>query len=161
MEGVPIRPARRGDLPSLLLLWTALMEEMARGDARLAPHPKAREHMAGRLATWLADPDHLLVVAEEGGRMVVGLAAGHVEAGLAWQGARRIGRITDCYVVPPRRRRGIARRLVGRVLDGLYQQGAETARLSVASAAEGTRAFWRAMGFDELEVVLERDAPRG
>jgi GNAT superfamily N-acetyltransferase len=97
------------------------------------------------------------VVAEEGGRMIVGFAAGHIEEGLVWQGARRVGRITDCFVAAPRRRRGIARRLVGRVMDALYQRGAETVRLAVATEATGTRRFWAAMGFDELDVVLERE----
>jgi ribosomal protein S18 acetylase RimI-like enzyme len=159
MEGLPIRNARRGDIPSLVLLGNALLEETARRDPRLAPHPRAREHLAARFAEWIADPDHVIAVAEEGGRLVVGFATGHVEPGFTWQGARRVGRIADCYVVPPRRRRGIARRLVSRVTDALEQAGAEAVRLCTPALGDETQAFWRAAGFDPLDVVLERDAP--
>jgi hypothetical protein len=41
-EAVPNRVARRGDVPSLLLLWAAMMEENARLDGRLAMHADAR-----------------------------------------------------------------------------------------------------------------------
>ena len=160
MEGLPIRNARRGDIPSLLLLWTAMMKENAEADARLAIHARAREHMASEFAAWVQDPKRFLVVAEEGGRLVVGFAAGAVVPGAGWQEPERLGQITDCYVVPPRRRQGIGRRLVGRVIDLLYEKGIDTVRVAVATRNEASHAFWRSMGWSDLEVVLERPAPR-
>lgn len=156
MEGVPIRLARRGDIPSLLLLWTAMMEEFVSLDPRFAVHPQAREHMAATLASWLQDPNRIVVVAEEGGRMIVGFAAGVVAPGNGWQVPERVGRISDTYVAKPRRRMGIARRLAGRILDLLYEKGVGTVRLAAAVHNEGAVAFWRSMGWSELETVLER-----
>jgi hypothetical protein len=56
-----IRAARRSDIPSLVLLWTAMMEENARHDPRLAPHPRGKEHMADRFTEWLQDANRHVV----------------------------------------------------------------------------------------------------
>jgi len=156
MEGVPIRNARRGDIPSLLLLWGAMMKENAAADPRLALHPRAREHMAAEFAKWLSDPRHCVVVAEEGGHLVVGFAAASVSPGNGFQIPETLGRISDCFVARPRRRLGIGRRLTGRLTDLLYEKGVGTVRVAVAVQNEGARAFWDSMGWSDLEEVLER-----
>ncbi len=159
MEGVPIRNARRGDIPSLLLLWTAMMRETAARDPRLALHPRAAEVMAAHLAAWIQDPQRLVVVAEEGGRLVVGFAIGALVPGDGWREPRRMGQITDAYVVAPRRRQGIARRLVGRLLDLLYEKGVDSVRVAVAAQSPEAHAFWASMGWTDLECVLDQAAP--
>jgi GNAT superfamily N-acetyltransferase len=158
MEGVPIRNARRGDIPSLLLLWESMMKENAALDPRFALHPRARETMTGEFAAWLRDPQRSVVVAEEGGRLVIGYAAAVVGPGNGWQLPQTLARITDCYVVSPRRRQGVARRLVGRLADLVYEMGVDTIRLSVAERNPGAHAFWASLGWEDLEEVLERDA---
>ncbi len=157
MEGVPIRNARRGDIPSLLLLWQAMMKELSDMDARFAPHPRAREHMANELAKWLQDPNRHVVVAEEGGRLLIGFASAVKSPGNGWQIPSQVARITDCYVIGPRRRNGVGRRLAGRLLDVLYEDGIDTVRLSVAAKDPGAHAFWSSMGWDNLEEILEKD----
>jgi ribosomal protein S18 acetylase RimI-like enzyme len=159
VEGIPIRNARRGDVPSLLLLWTAMMRENAAIDPRLGVHPRAREHMAAEFARWIRDPKRIVVVAEEAGRLVVGFAAALVSPGNGWQVPARLGRISDIFVVPPRRRNGLGRRLAGRLLDLLYEKGVDTVRLAVAVHSEDARAFWESVGWEILEVVLEKEAP--
>ncbi len=158
METLPIRSARRSDLPSLALLATAMLQENARLDPRLAVHPDAKEHMAGALAAWVDDPSRVVLVAEEAQRLVVGFAAGFVAQGNGIQGPQRIGQITDCFVAPPRRRKGIARRLVTRLMDLLAEKGAETVRLQVAARNAAAVAFWESVGLEPLEDVLERPA---
>ncbi len=156
MEGVPIRTARRGDIPSLLLLWGQMMKENAALDPRLEAHARAREHMAAQFQAWLQDPQRIVVVAEEGGRLVIGYAGGAVVPGNGWQAPTTLGEITDCYVAQPRRRQGVARRLVGRVIDQLYEKGMSTCRLQVAMKNEDSKAFWTSMGWQPHEVVYER-----
>ncbi len=160
MEGLPIRAARRGDIPSLLLLWTAMMKEFASLDPRFAAHPKAREQMAASFAAWMQDPERTVVVAEEGGRMIVGFAAAVIVPGNGWQVPQRLGRISDVYVAPPRRRKGIARRLAGRLLDLLYEKGVDTVRLAAAANNPAALDFWRTVGWADLELVLERPVER-
>lgn len=159
MEGIPLRTARRQDIPMLLLLWEQMMKENAALDPRLAPHPRAKEHMMGQFQQWIADEDRLVVVAEEGRRLVVGYIAAGLMRGSDWKPAARVAEITDCFVVAPRRRRGIARRLVGRVHDQFIERGVDRFRLQAAAANTGSRAFWEAIGWRVGEVVLEREAP--
>jgi GNAT superfamily N-acetyltransferase len=155
VEGIPIRNARRGDVPSLLMLWTAMMAENARADPRVALHPHAKEHMASRFGEWVHDPERVVVVAEEHHRLVVGYAAGRVAPGTGWHTPLRVGEISDCFVVPPRRRQGIARRMVGRLCDMLYELNVDTVRLQVVAANPSSLGFWQATGWDLLEEILE------
>ena len=159
MEGIPIRNARRGDVPSLLLLWTAMMAENAKVDPRMEIHPHAREHMASQFGQWIQDGDRVLVVAEEHHRLVVGYAAGRVAPGTGWHSPQRVGEISDCFVVPPRRRQGLARRMVGRLCDMLYELNVDTVRLQVVAANEIALGFWKATGWDVLEEILEYHGP--
>ena len=159
MEGIPIRNARRGDVPSLLLLWTAMMAENAKVDPRMEIHPHAREHMASQFGQWIQDGDRVLVVAEEHHRLVVGYAAGRVAQGTGWHSPQRVGEISDCFVVPPRRRQGLARRMVGRLCDMLYELNVDTVRLQVVAANEIALGFWKATGWDVLEEILEYHGP--
>ena len=155
MEGIPIRNARRGDIPSLLLLWTAMMEENLRKDPRLALHPHAKEHMAGKFGEWIQAADRVIVVAEQNHRVVVSYAAGRVGPGTGWHSPQRIGEVTDCFVVPPRRRLGLARRMVGRLCDMLYELNVDTVRLQVSALNEAALGFWKAIGWEMLEEILE------
>lgn len=157
-DSTPIRNARRGDIPSLVLLWAAMMEENARTDARLALHPHAREHMAEQFSAWMQDDKRFVLIAEEGGRLPVAYAAASIGPGNGWQVPARLGQVTDCYVVPSRRRRGTARRMAGRLKDLLYERGISTVRLQVAASNVSSLAFWRSMGYEDLEVILERAA---
>ena len=155
MEGIPIRNARRGDVPSLMLLWKAMMAENARVDPRLEIHPHAEEHMASKFGEWIHESERVLVLAEEGRRLVVGYAAARVAPGTGWHSPQRIGEISDCFVVPARRRRGIARRMVGRLCDMLYELNVDTVRLQVVAANQASLGFWKATGWDLLEEILE------
>ena len=156
MGGVPIRNARRGDIPSLLLLWTAMMEENEKLDPRMAAHQRAKEHMTSQFAKWLQDAERVVVVAEEGGRVVVGYAAAGVARVSGWQAERVQGEITDCFVAPPRRRMGVARRLVGRMMDLLFEKGANGVRLQASVKNEGSIAFWNSLGWETNEEVWEK-----
>ena len=156
MEGVPIRTARRGDIPSLLVLWSAMMEENAKADPRLEAHPRAREHMAAQFSAWIQDTHRIVVVAEEDRRLVIGYAAALIGPGNGWQVPEKLGQVTDCFVAQQRRRKGIARRLVGRLCDLLYERGIGTVRLQVAAQNAPSLAFWQAVGFEVLEEILEK-----
>ena len=156
METTPIRAARRADVPSLVLLWTAMLEESARHDPRLALHPDARESAVRDLSARVDDGRHVVLVVEEAGRLVVGFAAGHVTAGHPIQGPARIGQVTDCFVAPARRRHGTGRRLATRLLDLLTERGADVVRLQVVARNEASQAFWASLGYEPLEEILER-----
>jgi len=159
MDAIPIRTARRGDVPSLLLLWSAMLDENARFDPRLAPHPDARESAAGSFAQRVDDSAEVVLVAEDG-RVPIGFAAGKVTAGNGFQVPDKLGQITDCYVIPARRRRGAGRRLASRLVDLLVGKGAESIRLQVVAKNPAAEAFWASLGYAPLEVIFERALPK-
>lgn len=156
MEGIPLRAARRGDLPSLHVLWQALLAEHARLDPRLSVHPGAAEWLAAHVAEALQDPARVLLVAEEGGRLVVGFVSARLLP--AAPGEAREAEIGDLFVAQPRRRRGIARRLAQRAMDVLYERGAREVRLQAATSNPEALAFWRSLGFEPVELLLQRPA---
>ena len=86
-------------------------------------------------------PDALLV-AESGGEIVGVLVA-------AWDGWR--GNMYRLAVLPPHRRRGIARRLVEAGHERLRTKGAQRVTALVAHDEEEATGLWRATGyaFDE------------
>ena len=157
MDAVPIRAARRGDVPSLLLLFQAMTAENARIDARFAVHPDAAEHMSRAFLAWVDDPSRVVLVAEEGQRLLVGYAAGVLHAGDGLGAHEQIGEVTDCFVVPARRRKGVARRLAGRLFDVLVERGADAVR--VVAQNQASQDFWTSLGYAPLEEVLERPVP--
>jgi ribosomal protein S18 acetylase RimI-like enzyme len=161
VEAIPTRTARRGDVPSLLMLWGAMMDEHARLDARLTVHPDAREHQSRAFSAWVDDPARIVLVAEESSHLVVGYAAGVIQPGNGVQAPARVGQVTDCFVAPRRRRRGIGRRLVSRLLDLMAERGADVVRLQVSARNGDSQAFWSSMGWETLEEILERPTDAG
>jgi ribosomal protein S18 acetylase RimI-like enzyme len=159
MDAIPIRAARRGDVPSLLVLWSAMLEENARFDPRLAPHGDAREHAGRQFAQRIEDPAEIVLVADDG-RVPIGFAAGKVGPGNGFQAPDRLGQITDCYVIPARRRRGAGRRLASRLVDLLLEKGAEAIRLQVVVKNASAEAFWASLGYHAIESILERPVVR-
>jgi ribosomal protein S18 acetylase RimI-like enzyme len=156
MEGIPIRPARRGDVPSLHALWQAMMAEHARLDPRLAVHAEAPAWMAAHLGQAVADPHRLIFVAEEGSRLVVGFVSARLLPFSGAAGEEREAEIGECFVAPARRRRGVARRLVQRVLDALDERRIASVRIQVAALNPGALGFWRSLDFRPVETILER-----
>ena len=156
METTPIRTARRADVPSLVLLWTAMLEENARKEPRLAMHPDARESALRHLTARIDDPSHVVLVAEEAGHLLVGFASGQVSPGPSSRAITRLGQVTDCFVAPSRRRHGTGRRLATRLFDLLLERGAEVVRLQVVAKNASSEAFWLSLDYAPLEVVLER-----
>jgi ribosomal protein S18 acetylase RimI-like enzyme len=86
------------------------------------------------------------VIAEECGE-VLGFACG-VMQGL------RIGDLTELYVRPNARRRGIARELVRAVVAGLSERGAAFITGGVGPANAPARNFYETAGFRTVELRL-------
>ena len=64
--------------------------------------------------------------------------------------------ILECYVVPERRRRGIAAAAVEALLQNERGRGTALVEAGILHGNEGAQAFWRAMGFDTRSVQVAR-----
>src|SRR5436190_18174725 len=89
------------------------------------------------------------VIAEERGD-VLGFACG-VMQGL------RVGDLTELYVRPNARRRGIARELVRAVIAGLRERGAAFVTGGVGPDNAAARSFYENAGFRPMELRLVAD----
>jgi len=135
-----IRDATEADLPLLEELWRAFWREVPE-----PPHvtvdeavelAEIREHVAKNVAL-LADEDAFaLAYLKEPGR----------------------GFLSDLYVRPEARRRGLARALVHKVVERLREQGARTVELEVMASNQDARAIYARWGFTEVQLELVADA---
>jgi ribosomal protein S18 acetylase RimI-like enzyme len=137
---VNVRRATEADLPTVRELWRAFEREL--------PEPP---HAELDVQAELAELDEIVrdeiaLLAEEDGR-AVGLA-------LARRRGKRIGRLTDLYVVPGARRRGDAEALMRQVVALFAEQGLEHLDLEVLASNDEARAVYARWGLRETLLVL-------
>jgi ribosomal protein S18 acetylase RimI-like enzyme len=87
-------------------------------------------------------------LAEDDGA-VVGLLEASVAGPKRWH-------VELVHVRPPARRRGVATALLRECLADAREHGAEWVSLEVLAANDVARRAWRALGFDEVELVLSQ-----
>ena len=142
-----IRDATAADLSALEALKRAFEIEI--------PEPAWAEFDIEQELVRFADTlvREVAVVADDDDGAVVGFA-------LARRLGRRLGLITDLYVVPSARGHGLATHLVRRVVERLRELGLDMVRLEVLATNARARSVYAQWGFDEeglaLVVSLER-----
>jgi len=142
-----VRDASAADLSALEPLKRAFESEI--------PEPPWAEFDIEQELVRFADTvvREVAVVAEDDDGAVVGFA-------LARRLGRRLGLITDLYVVPSARGHGLATHLVRRVVERLRGLGLDMVRLEVLATNARARSVYAQWGFDEeglaLVVSLER-----
>lgn len=139
-----IRAATEADLPELEQLYRAFFDEVGPPeyvtvdlDHELA---EVAEIVAGEVA----------IVADEDGALA-GFA-------LARQKGRRHGVVTDLYVVPDARRRGVAAALVREAVARLAANGVEVVEIGVQASNDVARTAYERWGFRTTDLTLAAPA---
>jgi ribosomal protein S18 acetylase RimI-like enzyme len=139
-----VRRATEDDRETLYVLWDEWVE-------RESPVPSwvegAREGTRAGIDT--AVRSGYAVIAEERGE-VLGFACGVMQG-------TRLGDLTELYVRPEARHRGIARELVRAVVVGLSERGAAFVTGGVAPDNAAARRFYESAGFRPTELRLVAD----
>lgn len=158
-DDVRIRPVQAEDLPAVSTLAGGLLRLHHRWDARRFMLIEPVEQGYGSwLASQLAEPGTVLLVAEAGG-----VIAGYLYGGLEerdWMLLRdSCGMIHDVFVGEAFRRRGIARRLMTAGIAALHAKGAPRVGLNTATQNLEGQALFRSLGFRPtlVEMMRERD----
>ena len=135
-----IRDATEADLPLLEELWRAFQREVPE-----APHVEVD---AAKELAEIAEivRSGIALVAEEDGFALAYLK----------EGTR--GFVSDVYVRPEARRRGLARGLVHTAVQRLREQGARTVELEVMASNHDARGIYARWGFTEVQLELVADA---
>jgi ribosomal protein S18 acetylase RimI-like enzyme len=144
---VRIRHANDADLPALERLWRAFEEEVPP-----PPHVDVdHDEELREIAEIVRDETALLAEDAESGEPL-GFALARR------RGARR-ATLTDLYVAPEARRRGVAEALVREVVDGYRSDGLEALDLEVQVSNTSARAVYSRWGFREnlLDLVAPLD----
>jgi len=160
-ERTRVRAARRHDLSRLVDLRVHYLGETAHLEPRLPLAPDARARTEQAFPVWLGQDDRVVLVAEgdavEGGEPpLVGYAMGVLETLPPLLARQHVGEITECYVEPPWRGRGLGRSLVAVLSEALSRRGAEALRAAVPVRNEIARARFEAQGFQPLQILLDR-----
>ncbi|SEQ40029.1 GNAT family N-acetyltransferase [Natrinema salaciae] len=146
-----IEPASRDDLETLADLWVRLARDQRRYDSAVRPDAN-RETMRETLAAYRVT-DGLLVARLEGD--IVGFASVSIERGSLELDTTR-GLLSNIYVEPAYRGRGIGTALLEAAEESLSRQGAEELLLEVMANNESARRFYRHNGYDEFRVTMAR-----
>ncbi len=152
-----IRPAAEGDLPAVMDLFheLAALQEPWRV---FTPRPNLREEMRRRYHADVADPDALLVVAEQDGG-IVGMASGHLHkpSSMSEELAVELGSV---YVRPEYRDRGVAAALTAEVAQFASERGVRRITLKTFAQNKEALVAWQRMGFEPRMVQLTASVDR-
>jgi ribosomal protein S18 acetylase RimI-like enzyme len=135
-----VRTAHEADLAAIERLWLAFDDEVA------PPMRRAVDDDAERAEIREIVTSGLGFVAEDGG--------GPIGFALARITGPALGRLTDLYVVPERRRRGLAAELTAAAVAALRARGAEHVDLEVVTSNAGARAVYQRWGFRDQFVTM-------
>jgi ribosomal protein S18 acetylase RimI-like enzyme len=141
---VKVRRAGERDRETLYTLWDEWVE-------RESPVPSWVEgaRAGARAQIDIAISSGCAVIAEERSE-VLGFACGVVKG-------RRTGDLTELYVRPNARRRGIARALVKAVVVALCERGVVSVTGGVGPENRAARSFYENAGFQTVELRLVAD----
>ncbi|WP_226481976.1 GNAT family N-acetyltransferase [Natrinema amylolyticum] len=146
-----IELASRDDLDALAELWVRLAADQRRHDSAVRPESN-REAMRETLGAYLVN-DGLLVARLDDA--IVGFASVSIERGTLELDTTR-GLLSNIYVEPAYRNRGIGTALLEAAEESLVQRGADAMLLEVMADNESARRFYRRKGYDEFRVTMER-----
>jgi ribosomal protein S18 acetylase RimI-like enzyme len=143
---VTVRRATADDLATLGELWRDFHREVPEPAHSDIDVEQEISEIAGIVS------DEVALLAEENGT-AVGFA-------LARRRGSRTARLTDLYVAPGERRRGVAEALMREVVAAYRDQGVEYLDLEVMASNTGARAVYSRWGFrdDSLTLVARLDA---
>jgi len=154
---ITIRRATASDQDALGRYGGALMRQHHAADARRFIQVEHPEAGYGRyLVSQLNDPDSLVMVAEESGK-VVGYIYADVE-GTSWKDLRGpCGYVHDVYVDEPRRRRGAGRELMRAAFDWFRTKGRSQIVLWTKTRNEHAQHLFAALGFRPTMIEMTLD----
>lgn len=99
----------------------------------------------------LLEGSEIVIVAQEEGE-IAGFACGQVCASFCYP--RPFGELTELYVDPAHRRKGIATELVGAAEEEMRKRGADCVRLLTGSGNRAARALYERCGYAPEDEAL-------
>jgi GNAT superfamily N-acetyltransferase len=149
------RRAGRADLGSVTALWIALTRHHETFDPAFALRPGAEVEARALIDAQLRDPQTAIFLIGDAAAPAA-FATVHVSRAPPIHPERCRAEITDLYVEPDARRRGLGRTLVASATAWAVERGAERIEVRVVTRNPEGRAFWNSVGFGAHVDVLHR-----
>lgn len=144
MTEMRIRAATLQDLDAAVQLF-ARLNELESEWRVFDPGPDLLAKTARRYARLIRSPEGIVVVTETGG-WLVGLGAGEVTTPSSYSDERAL-ELSNLFVEPTYRRRGIGRAMVSEVVALARDLGVHRLVLKVFASNEDAMRFWSHLGF--------------
>lgn len=141
MSGPAFRRAAAADLPAII----ALLADDVLGAGREDPSDPPNPAYVAAFAAIEADPNQLLAVAEDGGRVVGCLQLSFIP-GLSRLGLRR-GQIESVRIAASHRGAGLGRRMFEWAIGQCRARGCGLVQLTTDKARPEARRFYESLGF--------------
>lgn len=151
MTEVRVRNASLEDVDEAMLLFDRL-NLLERNWRVFAPRPEARIETRERYQRLVAAEDGIVVVAEAEGHLI-GLGVGDVTKPSSWSDERALY-VTNVYIDPAYRRRGIGRAVVAELVAFAAKRELERLVLRVFTPNHEALDFWTKLGFEPRLIQL-------
>ncbi|MFF5206792.1 GNAT family N-acetyltransferase [Streptosporangium sp. NPDC000396] len=151
--GVAVRPGTVADLDGIVACSSALFAEDAGARDSTLNLNWPREHGLARFMEALSAPGRLVMVAEDGDRII-----GHLTGTLSGPTPMRpvtVATLGSIYVQPVYRGQKVGARLVAEFKAWAARNGAQYAGVTAYASNEGAVRFYERNGFAMRSVVLE------
>jgi len=154
---VNIREAREGDLEGMV----ELVLRLKRLNSEFDPLLKVRDDASLRIREYLIhaledDKKHLILVAEDGGK-IVGILKADIRERLFYEPVME-GSIIDFYIMPEYRRRRLGEEMLNRAAQLLKERGAQLITAEFPSLNQIAVSFYTKRGFRPLTYIYAREA---
>ncbi|SFB95460.1 Ribosomal protein S18 acetylase RimI [Halobiforma haloterrestris] len=150
-SSIEIEPATTADIDTITELWVRLARDQRRHESAVRAEPN-RAVMRETLAAHCTAGG--LLVARVNGD-IAGFASFSIEHGTLELDTDR-GTLTNLYVEPPYRDRGIGTALLEAAERRLAEQGVDVMTLEVMAQNDAARQFYRDRGYDPFRVGMQR-----
>jgi ribosomal protein S18 acetylase RimI-like enzyme len=151
-----IRPSTKRDVDDLIRLWREFMRDPSSIDRPIPTHDENAKRQRGFVSKLIEEDPRQVHVAEANGRLVGYVMCqktvkSPLEMPYVWSF------VTDLFVEPAFRRRGIGKELLQACLGYLKSTGCKHVRLVVWYMNEAAIRLYRELGFREHMEVLQTD----
>ncbi len=158
MAKVEIRPARPDDRATLLRFVSGFQDYERGLHPNRRPAAEVTQGYLAEMEREMAAHDGALFMAELDGEAVgyVCCYAGHDDDMMIHEETRPHGYVSDVFVAPEHRGRGVGAALLAAAEDHLAGLGFERVRLSVLAANADARAVYEKRGYRAYDVIYEK-----
>ena len=152
-----MRPLRPNEVDKLIVLWKEFLNDQSAIDGLIPTNEENIRRMLEFVNKLVAEDPRQVLVAQEEENLIGYLMFQRQSKTTPLQTSRSWAYISDLYVVPNQRRRGVGRSLLKACLDDLRSSGVSHVRLSVWLENHNAMRLYEQVGFKDYMHIMEAE----